>query len=184
MEEVVAVIDIFRDRGREFLLPAVGTELFQDSVIDIAHESLIRNWQRLTEWVNEENQSVRIYRSIVEAAVLHREGNEGLMQDPSLQSALDWREVSQPNAAWAKRYDPNFEAAMAYLEQSRIARDERIATEEKQRNEEIARDKRELEQTKLFAAQQASSARRMGWLIVALCVMLLLALAIAAYRNS
>lgn len=178
MEEVIAVIDVFRNRGHAFLVPADGTELLPTSDISLSHESLIRYWQRLKAWVDEENQSVRIYRRLVEAAVLYREGKGGLMENPSLQSALDWSEKYHLNAAWADRYHLEFEVAMTYLEQSRIARDERIAAEEKQRTEEIAGDKRELERTKLFAAQQARAARRMRWLIVALWVILLLALAL------
>ena len=179
--EVIAVIDVFRSGGRSFLMPPIGTPLHADSVIDISHESLIRNCQRLKDWVNEEAQSVRIYRRVAEAAVLHREGGEGLMQDPALSFALDWRDKSQPNAAWGERYHPEFETAMEYLEQSRIVREERLAAEEKRRQEEIERDRRELEQTKLFVAQQARAARRMRALIVALCAILLLAMATAAF---
>jgi tetratricopeptide (TPR) repeat protein len=181
LPEVIAVIEVFRGGGRSFLMPPAGTRLGADSVIDISHESLIRNWQRLRDWVNEEAQSVRIYRRVAETAMLHREGSEGLMQDPALSFALDWREKSVPNAAWGGRYHPEFETAMVYLDQSRLAREERLAAEEKRRNEEIERDRRELEQTKLFVAQQARAARRMRWLIVLLCVILLLALATAAY---
>src|ERR1043165_8910105 len=72
--EVIRVIDVFRGGGRSFLMPPIGTELHADSVIDISHESLIRNWQRLKQWVNEEAQSVRVYRRVAETAVLHREG--------------------------------------------------------------------------------------------------------------
>ena len=179
--EVIRVIDVFRGGGRSFLMPPIGTELQADSVIDISHESLIRNWQRLKQWVNEEAQSVRVYRRVAETAVLHREGGEGLMQDPALSFALDWRDKSQPNAAWGERYHPEFDCAMTYLEQSSIAREQRIAAEEKRRQEEIERDKRELEQTKLFVAQQARAARRMRVLIVALCVILLLAVGTAAF---
>lgn len=179
--EVIRVIDVFRGGGRSFLMPPIGTPLHADSVIDISHESLIRNWQRLKEWVNEEAQSVRIYRRVAETAVLHREGGEGLMQDPALSFALDWRDKSHPNAAWGERYHPGFETAMTYLEQSRIAHEERIAAEQKRREEEIERDKRELEQTKLFVAQQARAARRMRVLLVALCAILLLAFATAAF---
>jgi tetratricopeptide (TPR) repeat protein len=150
-------------------------------VIDISHESLIRNWQRLKEWVNEEATSVRIYRRVAETAVLHREGSEGLMQDPALAFALDWREKSRPNEAWAQRYHPEFQLGMEYLDQSRLAHQQRVAEEEKRRNEEIERDKRELEQTKLFVAQQARAARRMRVLLFALCVILMLAVATAAY---
>lgn len=179
--EVIRVIDVFRGGGRSFLMPPFGTELYADSVIDISHESLIRNWQRLKEWVNEEAQSVRIYRRVAETAVLHREGGEGLMQEPALSFALDWREKSQPTAAWGERYHPDFEYAMTYLDKSRTAHQERIAADEKRRQEEIERDKRELEQTKLFVAQQARSARRMRVLLFAMCVILLLAVATAAF---
>ena len=181
LPEVINVIDIFRRGGRSFLMPPAGTELQADSVIDISHESLIRNWQRLKQWVNEEGSSVRIYRRVAETAVLHREGSEGLMQDPALSFALDWRDKSQPNAAWGERYHPEFETAMTYLEQSRMAREEKLAAEEQRRNEEIERDKRELEKTKRFVALQARAARRMRWLIAALCVILLLAFATAAF---
>jgi tetratricopeptide (TPR) repeat protein len=181
MEEVIPVIDIFREGGRSFLMPPVGTVLQPDTVIDISHESLIRNWQRLKDWVNEEAQSARIYRRLAETSVLHREGTEGLLQDPYLQVALDWQENNKPNAAWAQRYHPDFETAIAYLANSSQAREARVAAEEKRRNEEIERDRRELEQTKVFVAQQARSARRMRWLLIALCLIVLMALGTAAY---
>lgn len=180
-EEVVAVIDIFREGGRSFLMPPVGTVLQPDTVIDISHESLIRNWQRLKDWVNEEAQSARIYRRLAETSVLHREGSEGLLQDPYLQVALDWQEKNKPNAAWAQRYHPDFATAIAYLDDSRKAREAHVAAEEKRRNLEIERDRRELEQTKAFVAQQARSAQRMRWLLIALCLIVLMALGTAAY---
>jgi tetratricopeptide (TPR) repeat protein len=179
--EVIAVIDVFRRGGRSFLMPPFGTELHADSVIDISHESLIRNWQRLKDWVNEEGQSVRIYRRVAETAVLHREGSEALMQEPALSFALDWRDKSHPTKAWGERYHPDFETAMTYLEQSRIAREERVAAEQKKRNEEIERDKRELEKAKRFVELQKRAARRLRLLIAALCVILLLAFATAGF---
>src|SRR5205807_5407813 len=88
-EEVKSVIEVFRREGRSFLMPPAGVALDADTVIDISHESLIRNWERLKTWVVEEAQSARIYRRLAEAAVLHRDGEEGLLQDPGLQIALD-----------------------------------------------------------------------------------------------
>src|SRR5260221_12528299 len=104
-------------------MPPAEVPLGPETVIDISHESLIRNWRRLQVWVNEEAQSARIYRRLAEAAVLHREGSEGLLQDPGLQIALDWRDKSKPTAAWAERYPPDLDEAVPYLEQSRSARD-------------------------------------------------------------
>src|ERR1043165_793187 len=45
--EVGAVIEVFRAPGRSFLMPPAGVALLPETVIDISHESLIRNWDRL-----------------------------------------------------------------------------------------------------------------------------------------
>ena len=70
------MIEVFRREGRSFLMPPAGVPLKPETVIDISRESLIRNWDRLQEWVDEESQSARIYRRLAEDAVLHREGQE------------------------------------------------------------------------------------------------------------
>ena len=180
-QEVTTVIEIFRGGGRSFLMPPAGVALKPETVIDISHESLIRNWRRLKEWVNEEALSVRIYRRLAEASVLHREGSEGLLQDPGLQIGLDWREKSKPNAAWARRYHSDFDTAIAYLEASRDARAAAVAERERQREELIARERRELEQAQLYAEQQHRAARRLRYLSLGMAVMFLLALAAAGY---
>ncbi|HEV2763037.1 MAG TPA: hypothetical protein VGV38_08585, partial [Pyrinomonadaceae bacterium] len=135
--EVVSVVEVFRRAGRSFLMPPSEVELSGESVIDISHESLIRNWGRLKEWVADEAQSARVYRRVAEAAALHAEGREGLMQEPGLSFALDWRERSRPNAAWGRRYHPEFELAASYLDQSRDARDAAAAERERQREAEL-----------------------------------------------
>ena len=55
--------------------------------------------------------------------MLHRAGEEALLVDPALQGALDWREKTRPNAVWARRYHPEFETALSFLDQSVAARD-------------------------------------------------------------
>ncbi len=176
MHEMIAVIDIFRGGGRSFLMPPAGTKLQPETVIDISHESLIRNWQRLKVWVNEEAQSARIYRRVAEAAVLHGEGSEGLMQDPALQFALDWRDQSNPNAAWAQRYHPAFAESMVYLDQSAGAREAARAESERQRNAELERERREREQAERFADEQRRVAHRLRRFTFALVLISLLAL--------
>ena len=175
-EEVVAVINVFRREGRSFLMPPAGVRLSPETVIDISHESLIRNWQRLKDWVNEEAQSARIYRRLAEAAVLNREGKEGLLNDPALQIALDWREQHKANLAWAKRYQPEFETAIGFLDASRDARDARMAEQERQRQEEVERDRRELAMTRDFAEKQRRAAQRLRRFTLALVLISVLAL--------
>jgi TolA-binding protein len=181
--EVVAVVAVFRREGRSFLMPPAGVALDADTVIDISHESLIRNWERLKAWVAEEAQSARIYRRLAEAAVLHRDGEEGLLQDPGLQIALDWREKNNPNAAWGRRYHPEFDAAIAYLEESRAARDAAAAEGERRRQEELDRERREREQAEAFAESQRRAAQRLRRFTFALVVISLFALS-AAFASA
>ena len=179
--EIATIIDVFRSEGRSFLMPPAGTKLISETVIDISHESLIRNWTRLQQWVDEEAQSSRTYRRLAEAAVLHREGHEGLLQDPALQIALDWFEKNHPTAAWAQRYHPEFEEAKKYLEASCEAREDALRERERQRNAELERARREREQAELHAAEQTRAARKLRALMVGMAVLFLLALATAAF---
>ena len=45
------IVDTFRQPGRNFLMPPPQVALTADTVLDISHESLIRQWQRLQGWV-------------------------------------------------------------------------------------------------------------------------------------
>jgi WD40 repeat protein len=173
--EVAAVIEAFRQVGRTFLMPMPEVALTAHTVIDISHESLMRVWQRLRAWVEEESQSARIYRRLADTALLHQEGKAGVYHDPDLQIALSWRERTQPNAAWAERYHTGFEVALAFLDQSGL---EARAAENAR---EIARQ-RELEQARMLAEaqrqrleQQQRSARKLRGMIAGLAVVALIA---------
>ena len=72
--DIVRVLDQFRAPGRSFLMPAQSVALNPDSVIDISHESLIRGWRRMRQWVEEEAESARVYRRLADTASLHRRG--------------------------------------------------------------------------------------------------------------
>lgn len=137
--EVIAIIEVFRREGRSFLMPPAGTRLDSDSLIDISHESLIRNWARLKDWVNQEAGCARTYRRLAETAVLYQKGEAGLWRDPDLQLALAWREYNKPNLAWARRYHPEFETAVTFLDESLEARDREAREREAQRRREIKR---------------------------------------------
>ncbi|HET9787249.1 MAG TPA: hypothetical protein VFP47_08950, partial [Pyrinomonadaceae bacterium] len=103
-KELVSVIDVFRKEGRSFLMPPQSKELEDDTLIDISHESLIRNWKRMKEWVNQEAKSADVYRRLVESARLHQKGDAGVLSDQEIHSALRWKDENKPNVAWASRY--------------------------------------------------------------------------------
>ncbi len=140
-KEVATVIETFRRPGRSFLMPPPTVALESESLIDISHESLIRGWARLKEWVDEEARSSRIYRRLAETAVLHKEGGAGLWRDPDLQIALNWREQGKPNEVWARRYHPEFALAGSFLDESVEARDAQVAGDEARRRKEIKRSR-------------------------------------------
>jgi Novel STAND NTPase 1/WD domain, G-beta repeat len=119
---LVTVVDRFRSGDRTFLLPSENEELRPESVIDISHESLIRLWDRLRGWVEEETESAKIYRRLADAALRHKAGRAVLWRGRELRDALDWRKREKPNEAWAARYDSNFTTAIAFLEASRRRR--------------------------------------------------------------
>ena len=125
--DVKAVIDVFRDPSRSFLLPPMPEPLDLKKVIDISHESLMRLWERLRLWAEEEAQSARCYRRLAETAVLEKSGKARLWSDPDLQMALDWQAEQVPTAAWASFYGGDFESAIAFLEKSRHRRDHELA---------------------------------------------------------
>ena len=96
-------------QSRSFVMPPAGEALEPETVIDISHESLMRVWERLQVWVEEEAASARMYRRLAETAELHAAGQANLWRDPDLQLALDWRDKEQPTPAWAARYHDGFE---------------------------------------------------------------------------
>ena len=126
-DEVKAVIEVFREPSRSFLMPPAPEPLEPEKVIDISHESLMRVWARLRRWAEDEANSARRYRRLAETAALEKAGKARLWRDPDLQLALDWKEEQAPTPAWANLYGEDFESATAFLERSRCERDYELA---------------------------------------------------------
>lgn len=137
--EVVEVIEVFRKTGRSFLMPPSGVPLREDSIIDISHESLMRVWERLIEWVDDENRSAEAYKRLCNAAVMYQLGTGGLLRNPELDIAQKWRVQNNPNATWAKRYNPNFESTIGFLDYSKSQYDFEIQQKELQQKKRIKR---------------------------------------------
>jgi formylglycine-generating enzyme required for sulfatase activity len=113
--EVLAIVERFREDGRSFLVVSPG-DTPADSVVDISHEALIRQWTRLAGWVEEEAESAKVYRRMAETAALYP--HAGLYRDPDLTLALEWKKRQRPTRAWGVRYHPGYEAALEFLNKS------------------------------------------------------------------
>jgi WD40 repeat protein len=159
LDELLQVIETFRDPCRSFLMPPAGSDLGHESVIDISHESLMRVWRRLSSWADEEARWAEEYRRLAETAERHKQGSENYLRDPALQLSLDWWELKQPNKAWAIRYDPGFDSAHAFLMQSKQARDEERRQAQQKQELELKREEEEREQERLTHARRLKEAR-------------------------
>jgi energy-coupling factor transporter ATP-binding protein EcfA2 len=141
-DEVAAVLGVFRKPSRSFLMPPALETLEPGTIIDISHESLMRVWTRLKDWVEREAESAGQFRRLAQNAALHTRGAAGLMTDPELSLMLEWQRTWQPNAAWARRYHAGFEQAIFFLEQSCNARDAVLLLEKEEARRALQRARR------------------------------------------
>lgn len=143
-KELFEVVEKFRIPSRSFITPRQNVPLNEDSVIDVSHESLMRLWDRLRDWVDEEASSVQMYIRLSEASSMYQQGKTSLWRPPDLQLAITWRQQHKPTLQWAQRYDPAFERAMVYL---RTSEQEYLEEEENK----IRLQKRQIKRTKIAA---------------------------------
>ena len=116
-ERVMTLIERFNGDNRNFLVLSARNAA-GDFLVDISHESLIRQWKTLADWVDEEADSIRIYRRLAESSELHAAGKAGLYKETDLLVALDWQHQQQPTAEWATRCQADFHQVMDFLAQS------------------------------------------------------------------
>ncbi len=140
-DEVTDIIEKFREPGRSLLTPAHGTPITSKSMIDISHESLMRIWVRLKNWVDDEADAVQMYVRLAEAASMYQVGKAGLWRPPDLQLALNWQAKHKPTLVWGQRYHPAFERTLVFLEYSKkeFETEQRIKELEQRRKLQRAR---------------------------------------------
>jgi WD40 repeat protein/tetratricopeptide (TPR) repeat protein len=98
VEEVAEVVEAFRAEGRSLLMPPpkVPPEpLRSDTVIDISHESLIRQWKKLEGWTKDEHKAREVGKNVARhAQKWHAQGRpeEGLLTGLQLLDAEAWSE--------------------------------------------------------------------------------------------
>lgn len=134
-QAVEAIVRRFEENGRSFVHPSADGKP-DDPRVDISHESLIRQWDRLRNWVDEERRSRDQYKELVARARKKEQRKAKLLEDPELQMAIDWRAMVAPSSGWARRYasaEGDYELAAAYLDESVDVRCRNLAEAELQR---------------------------------------------------
>ena len=166
-EIVLKLIDRFRDNNRCFLMLSGD----RDPLVDISHESLIRQWGTLRKWVDEEVKSRELYLRLATDAVRHKAGEAPLWSDPALQLALNWWSKRNPTEAWGRRYHKEFKLTEAFLKDSEKKRDDDAIAAQRLKDEAARREREDLEraqrqaeadkeQAEKLAATRASKIRR------------------------
>lgn len=109
--EVNDVIEQFRDENASFIIPAKtkNSILRDDLMLDISHESLMRQWVRLKEWIREESESRGIYERLVESSNLNKKEEKNHLRGRELYYTRKWYRDNKIGESWAKRYDKLFE---------------------------------------------------------------------------
>jgi formylglycine-generating enzyme required for sulfatase activity len=140
-----------------FLMPPPGVTLQDDSMLDISHESLIRNWSQLNQWARDEAANARQYGRLHQDRQYRDDGQLTWLTGAMLETLTEWRNRDPVNYWWASRYHPEvqplhdwdahrdaFERNMAFWEGSRQEAD----NQEEQRKEAIAREERQKQKTR------------------------------------
>jgi hypothetical protein len=113
---VRAVVDTFRAPGCNFLTPEADPKhakpLDPETFIDISHESLVRQWRILSEWLERETRAARQWRRLKD-----RFDDRDLMSQTEIAQTRFWCNQERPTAAWARRYGGDFRAVMRYLDE-------------------------------------------------------------------
>jgi len=113
-KEVGDVLNIFREPGNTFLRPFIlddsqSQTLNEDDILDITHESLIRNWEYLGQWAKEEFDNYTIsldFEQQLNRWVESEKSKDFLLPIGPLTYFENWFKTAKPNAHWIARYLP------------------------------------------------------------------------------
>ena len=163
-----------------------GRTLDEHSVIDLSHEALMRQWARLSRWVDAESRRSSDYRRWTERAMDHAGDRGGLLEGAALVRATEWLagEVSsgqtgwRPTPTWAARYattadaDAEFRQTVGFIEESVAS----LRRKEQEEQDTLERERR----AAIERAQEAEHAARKALRRAILVAFLLFALAAAS----
>jgi hypothetical protein len=168
-QDFLPVVRAFAQEDVNFL-NYVG-ELTPETVVDISHEALIRQWGRLREWVADEARLAAEYRRWRERADAWAAGAGALLTGADLARAVEWRfgydrnlftgfmQTSwKPSPRWASRYSK---------------------TSGEQSNAEFQNVLKFIDESQQVVLRAEKRERRIKWFMAVLTVMSLTAMTVA-----
>ena len=138
INEINILLRKYREQGNTLINPFFSKveNLNNDSVIDITHEALIRNWKKLHQWVEEDEQHLNDYVDFNKQLLRWQENNMSsrfLLSLGPLEQFESWFKNSFINEYWLVKYDESIDStedkfikaktkiasSVSYLKQSR-----------------------------------------------------------------
>lgn len=137
--DAVAVVEAFRAPGCNFLRTTRDALANDLVIVDISHESLIRQWTPLRQWLEKEVRDGLAWRRLIlaEEHYSHHEG--GLLTGLDLSNLTAWWESAKPTPTWAERHGGKFDPTQAFVEASQRAEAQRTDAEHRRERREKAR---------------------------------------------
>ena len=111
-ETIGAVLNIFREEGNSFIRPFITEDpatqkLSPGTVLDITHESLIRNWNKLNQWANREFEFYSTFLDFQKQLDRWKKSGKSrgyLLPVGPLSYFENWYNNCKPNTGWIMRY--------------------------------------------------------------------------------
>lgn len=163
----------------------MGARAANPRTLEVSHEALIREWERLGEWLHSARENLRLQKSLsADVSEWLRRGKpeDMLYRGRRLRDALDW---TQTNTASAD--EANFIAAGEAVEQAQFANEEQRKEELKQAEKRAVQARREAQEIANHAELQrhraAAAARRARNAIIAAVVLIVISVSIGAFAG-
>jgi len=155
-KQVLNVIGTYSDPDHAMIFWS-GKALTGDSVVDIAHESLIEHWASLKGWVENEADAASLYQNAVADAIGKRRKAAAQWRGTKLSEALGFLENGPWNQAWAARLPDSgvpFSEVKAFIEGELAAQSADEARRRAEEQEREAQRARELDAAEARAAAE------------------------------
>lgn len=118
--EVSPIVAVFSKNN--FLTPSTDmVAVAEHTVLDVSVEAVLRNWRRLSHWIDDEHKLAEEYRTLVFSTRQWEIGQAGLLRGGvEIERAIAFRENHMVSSKWAGLYgsQADFQAVMHYVSAS------------------------------------------------------------------
>lgn len=113
IEDIISVLNIFRLPENTLIYPFINdavagsVSMQPDTLLDITHEALIRNWEFLKRWTKEEHDSVLEFKEInaqLKRWISAAKSENQLLNSGTYKHFSGWYLSQNPTGAWIERY--------------------------------------------------------------------------------